>query len=132
VPCTAVQADGQKSRGLANHSQIRHEAQEALQASQGSPEGSGAVLAHASAILEAFPGQGRMAESQFRPLPVPRCQVPRTTHGTNNGFLENRGTGVDFPSPDPIIRLGEEQKRGNEGASRWRREQQHTWSSRSK
>jgi hypothetical protein len=56
-----------------------------------------------------------MVESQFRPLPVPRCQVPRTTHGTNNGFLENRGTGVDFLPLDPIIRLGEERKRGNEG-----------------
>jgi hypothetical protein len=39
--------------------------------------------------------------------------IPRTMHST--GFQENRGTGVDFPSPDPIIRLGEERKRGSEG-----------------
>jgi hypothetical protein len=103
----------QKSRGLANSSQIRYEALEALQASQGSPGGSGAILAYASAILEALPGQGRMAESQFRPLPVPRYPVLHTTHGTSNGFRENRGTGVDFLSPDPIIRLGEERKRGD-------------------
>jgi hypothetical protein len=107
-----------------NRSQIRYEAQEALQASQGSPRGSEAILDYPSAILEAFPRQGRMAESQFRPLPVPcaMCHVPcttyhvpRTTHGTSNDFRENRGTGVDFPSPDPIIRLGEERKQGNEG-----------------
>jgi hypothetical protein len=55
-----------------------------------------------------------MVESQFRPLPVPRCQAPRTTHGTSNDFRENRGTGVDFPALDPIIRLGEERKQGDE------------------
>jgi hypothetical protein len=106
---------GAESRKLANPSQILYETLEALQASQGSPEGSEAILAYASAILEAFPGQDQMAESQFRPLPVPRCPAPRTTHSTSNDFGENRGTGIDFPSPDPIIRLGEERKRGNEG-----------------
>lgn len=106
---------GAESRKPANHSQIRYEAQEALQASQGSPEGSGAILAHASAILEAFPGQDRMAESQFRPLPVPRTTVRGTTHSTSNGFRENRGTGVDFLAFDPIIRLGRKDERGNEG-----------------
>jgi hypothetical protein len=86
----------------ANSSQIRYEALEALQASRDSPRGSGAILAYASAILEAFPWQGRMAESQFRPLPVPRYPVLRTTHGTSNGFRENRGTGVDLPSPSTL------------------------------
>jgi hypothetical protein len=80
----------------------------------GSPRGSGAILAHASAILEAFPGQGRMAGSQFRSLPVLRYPAPRTTHSTSKDFQVNRGTGVDFPSLDPIIRLGEERKQGDE------------------
>jgi hypothetical protein len=105
----------QKSRSLANPSWIRYEAQEALQASQGSPGGSEAILGVSWRSLEAFPGQGQMAESQFYPLPVPRYPAPRTMHSTSNGFREIRGTGVDFPSPDPIIRLGEKQKRGSEG-----------------
>jgi hypothetical protein len=83
--------------------------------SQGSPGGSEAIPGAFLRSLEAFPWQGHMAGSQFRPLPVLRCPVPRTTHSTSNGFQENPGTGVDFPSPDPIIRLGEERKRGSEG-----------------
>jgi hypothetical protein len=94
VPCTAVQAGRQKSRGLANSSQIRYEAQEALQASQGSPKAPEAILDICLRSLEAFPGQGRMAESQFRPLPVPRC--PGTTYHARHqqrlsGKSRNRG-----------------------------------------
>jgi hypothetical protein len=55
---TAVQEDGQKSSILANRSQIRYEALEALQASQGSPRGSEEILGADYRFLEAFPGQG--------------------------------------------------------------------------
>jgi hypothetical protein len=93
VPCTAVQAGGQKSSILADHSQIRYEPQEALQVSQGSHRGSGAILAHASAILEAFPGQGQVAESQFHPI---CATVPGTTYHAQHqrrlsGKSRNRG-----------------------------------------
>jgi hypothetical protein len=114
VPCTAVQA-GRKVGAWQTLLRFATRPWKPSRRPWGSVRGSEAILAYASAILEAFPGQGQMAESQFRPLPVPQCPVVRTTHSTSNGFRENRGTGVDFPSSDPIIRLGEERKRGNEG-----------------
>jgi hypothetical protein len=91
-----------ESLNPANPSRIRHEAQEALQASPGSVRGSESLPGAFLRSLEAFPGQGQTAEVQFRPLPMPRCSIPRTTHGTSSGFMENRGTGVDFPSPSTL------------------------------